>query len=260
MTSVQLPAPPPLAAAVFGDRLGLATRYASWLAGAGVERGLVGPRETARLWERHLLNCAAVGTLIPQGASVIDIGSGAGLPGLPLAISRPDLTVVLVESMLRRTAFLTEVVADLGLDRVEVRRARAEELVSSRSGSSASRLVADVVTARAVAQIDKLARWALPLTEDRGLVLALKGSNAAEEVSAVWPSLQRLNVRAARLIALSGRASSASSGPGFVAKELAAWPTGASAVKVSDGEPLALVVALTRFPQALSSEPGIGLG
>src|SRR6185312_11628107 len=126
--TVDLPAPPPLAAAVFGDRLPLATRFAARLAGTGVERGLVGPRESERVWDRHLLNCAAIGALIPRGATVVDIGSGAGLPGVPLAIARPDLTIVLVESMLRRTTFLSEIVADLELTGVSVRRGRAEEL------------------------------------------------------------------------------------------------------------------------------------
>src|SRR5258708_14948281 len=119
--------PPGLALAIFGDRLPLAVRYVDWLAGAGVERGLIGPREADRLWERHVLNCAAVAALIPPGSSIVDIGSGAGLPGVVLAIARPDLKITLVEPMLRRTAFLESVVTDLGLTSVKVDRARAED-------------------------------------------------------------------------------------------------------------------------------------
>lgn len=103
----------PAASAIFGPRLGLARRYAEALAGPGVERGLVGPREVGRLWDRHLLNCAVIGELLERGDRVVDIGSGAGLPGVPLAIARPDLQVVLLEPLLRRTEFLREMVTDL---------------------------------------------------------------------------------------------------------------------------------------------------
>lgn len=160
---------------MFASRLPLAERYAGWLADAGVVRGLIGPREVPRLWERHLLNCAVVADAIPDGASVADIGSGAGLPGLVLAIRRPDLQVTLVEPLLRRTTFLDEVVADLALDRVEVVRGRAEELHGDR--------VFDVVTSRAVAPLEKLLGWCLPLCGPAGVVLAMKGSSAAEEVA-----------------------------------------------------------------------------
>lgn len=173
-----------LATELFGDRVPLVDRYLQWLAGAGVERGLLGPRETDRLWQRHILNCAAISPLIAPESTVVDVGSGAGLPGLVLALARPDLELVLVESMSRRTAFLEEVITDLGLDRVVVRRARAEEL---RGGA----LAADVVTARAVAPIDRLVRWALPLLAPTGVVLAIKGETAAEEVTKSWPLLAR---------------------------------------------------------------------
>lgn len=246
MTTIELPAPPPLAAVVFGDRLPLATRYAAWLAGAGVERGLVGPRETARLWDRHLLNCAAVGALIPMGATVVDVGSGAGLPGIPLAIARPDLIVVLVESMVRRTTFLSEVIADLGLDSVAVRRARAEELVASSQGSTDLR--ADVVTARAVAPIDKLARWAMPLTKGDGVLLALKGAGAAEEVAAAWPALRGTGVQSARLLSLVARSSTGAATSEIAAEELARWPGPALLASVESEESIALVVALSRLP------------
>jgi 16S rRNA (guanine527-N7)-methyltransferase len=242
--TVDLPAPPPLAAAVFGDRLPLATRFAAQLAGAGVERGLVGPRETERIWDRHLLNCAAIGALIPHGAIVVDIGSGAGLPGVPLAIARPDLTIVLVESMLRRTTFLSEVVADLELTGVSVRRGRAEELPEQG--------FADAVTARAVAPIDKLARWALPLTKDRGAVLALKGEGAAEELATAWPSLRRIGVGDARLLALVADQAAASPMPGI---GIVRVPEPGSDEQASERDRIALVVALSRSPQPSRVSP-----
>jgi 16S rRNA (guanine527-N7)-methyltransferase len=171
----------------------LAERYAGWLADAGVVRGLIGPREVPRLWERHLLNCAVVADAIPDHATVADIGSGAGLPGLVLALRRPDLQVTLVEPLLRRTTFLEEVVADLGLDRVEVVRGRAEELHGSRTF--------DVVTSRAVAPLEKLLGWCLPLCGSDGVVLAMKGSSAAEEVAQLpWPGADE----AATVLTLGG--------------------------------------------------------
>ena len=171
------PEPPPAAFALFGDRLELARRYADLLAGPGVERGLLGPREVDRIWERHILNSAALAELIGPGARVIDIGSGAGLPGVPLAVARPDLRVALVEPMLRRTDFLTEVVEALGIP-VEVIRGRAEEpaIRSSAAGS-------DVVVSRAVADLGKLARWSMPLLRPGGRMLALKGERAAAEAA-----------------------------------------------------------------------------
>src|SRR5690349_12658888 len=146
-----------VALTMFGDRLPLAVSYAELLCTDGVVRGLIGPREAPRIWERHMLNCAVVADLIPTGASVVDVGSGAGLPGMVLAVVRPDLAVTLIEPLARRTAFLTEAVAALGLDRTTVVRARAEECVGKLPG-------ADVVTARAVAPLDRLAGWCLPLT------------------------------------------------------------------------------------------------
>lgn len=140
----------PAASAIFGPRLGLARRYAEALAGPGVERGLVGPREVGRLWDRHLLNCAVIGELLERGDRVVDIGSGAGLPGVPLAIARPDLQVVLLEPLLRRTEFLREMVTDLGVA-VEIVRGRAEESwVQDQLGGS------DAAVSRAVAALDKV--------------------------------------------------------------------------------------------------------
>jgi 16S rRNA (guanine527-N7)-methyltransferase len=194
MTSpvLELPAAPPQAAAVFGDRLELAERYAALLAGAGVERGLVGPREAPRLWERHLLNCAGLTELLEPGETVADIGSGAGLPGIVLAVRREDIEVVLVEPLLRRATFLTEVVAELGLPHVSVRRARAEEL--------GGKLTADVVTARAVAPLDRLLRWGLPLLRSGGRLLAMKGEQAEAELAAARPGLRAAGGASAELV------------------------------------------------------------
>lgn len=162
---------------LFGDRLPLAHRYADHLASTGVEWGLIGPREVPRLWRRHLINCALACSLLPDGARVLDIGSGAGLPGLVWAISRPDLQIALVEPLERRTRWLDLVVSDLELD-VRVVRARADEVPRV-----APELVgADVVTARAVASLAKLVGWTVPLMRRGGEVLALKGATAAQEI------------------------------------------------------------------------------
>ncbi|MGB9377342.1 MAG: 16S rRNA (guanine(527)-N(7))-methyltransferase RsmG [Mycobacteriales bacterium] len=166
--------PPEAATAVFGDRLGDAVAYADLLATAGVARGLIGPREVPRLWDRHLLNCAVVAELIPAGSQLIDVGSGAGLPGIPLALARPDLTVVLLEPLARRAAFLTEVVEQLALPGVSVLRVRAEEHHAAP--------LADIVTARAVAPLDRLVPWTLPLVAPAGRLLALKGRSAQDEI------------------------------------------------------------------------------
>jgi 16S rRNA (guanine527-N7)-methyltransferase len=175
---------------LFGDRLPMAITYAEALMTDGVIRGLIGPREAPRIWDRHLLNCAAVGELIPPDASVADIGSGAGLPGIVLAVARPDLSVILVEPLARRTVFLTEVVAALGLDRVRVVRARAEDCVGRPDGPPG--FPVDVVTARAVAPLDRLAAWCLPLASIGGRVLALKGESAADEAAAHADAIGRL--------------------------------------------------------------------
>lgn len=158
----------------YPDAMTLLESYHHWLATAGIERGLIGPREVERLWDRHIANCAVVEELIPAGSLVYDVGSGAGLPGLVLSIVRPDLRVGLIEPLLRRANFLTEVINDLALsDRVSVYRDRAEQVKLSK---------ADVVTARAVAPLSKLLQWTLPLTRTGGLILAMKGTAAQDEI------------------------------------------------------------------------------
>ncbi len=165
------------AQAVFGARYPLAERYAALLAGSGVARGVIGPREADRLWERHLLNSAVLGELVPEDCRVLDVGSGAGLPGIPLALARPDLAIVLLEPMARRVVWLQEVVAVLGLA-VSVYRGRAEDpQVRDQLGGN------DVVTARAVAPLGRLAGWCLPLVASGGRLLAVKGASAEQEAA-----------------------------------------------------------------------------
>lgn len=187
MTDVsrETPPTPEVARGAFPlERLPLVERYVALLATAGVERGLIGPREALRLWDRHVLNCLAVADAVPRGASVVDLGSGAGLPGLVLALGRPDLAVTLVEPLQRRTVFLDEVVAELGLSTVTVHRGRAEELHGS------ARF--DVVTARALAPLERLLRWAMPLVSAHGALVAMKGSSAADEISSARSTLTKL--------------------------------------------------------------------
>ncbi|MCU1657346.1 MAG: rRNA small subunit 7-methylguanosine (m7G) methyltransferase GidB [Pseudonocardiales bacterium] len=182
------PAPPVDVAALFGGRLDLARQYAQLLTTEGVTRGLLGPREVPRLWERHLANCAVLTELLPVGARIVDVGSGAGLPGLVLAIRRPDLTVDLVDSLQRRTDFLVEVIELLGLSAdVRVVRGRAEEAdVIATVGES------EWVTARAVAPLDRLVGWCLPLLRPGGRLLAIKGANAEVEVTEHGAAVRRL--------------------------------------------------------------------
>lgn len=180
------PPPPESVREVFGDRAGLAVEYVDFLATAGLERGLMGPRERPRLWDRHVLNSAAAATHMGTSESVVDIGSGAGLPGIPLALARPDLRVTLVEPLLRRVTFLEEIIGVLGID-VRVVRGRAEEkAVIAEVGG------ADVVTSRAVAPLAKLAGWSAPLLREGGRMVALKGSSAAEEIERDEKALDRL--------------------------------------------------------------------
>jgi 16S rRNA (guanine527-N7)-methyltransferase len=185
-------ATPDAAAAVFGPALPGLVRYAELLAGPGTERGLLGPREVPRIWERHLLNCAGLAELVEEGQVVLDLGSGAGLPGIVLALQRPEVQVVLVESLQRRATFLSECVEELGLRNTLVRRARAEELHG--------KVVVDVVTARAVAPLERLAGWALPLVRAGGRLLAVKGEQAESELAVARASLARLGALASSVV------------------------------------------------------------
>lgn len=169
---------------IFGDRLGLAKRYVEHLATSGIERGLIGPREVPRLWSRHVLNCAVVAELIDDGAKVADVGSGAGLPGLCLAIARPDLYLTLIEPLERRVVWLEEVIMDLGLSNVEIIRARAEAAIG--------RVECSVVTARAVSALHSLAPLTIPLLGGEGVLLAIKGRSAEEEVTRAAKVLKKL--------------------------------------------------------------------
>ncbi len=169
---------------LFGSGYETAIAFEEMLRTDGVHRGLVGPREAGRMWERHVLNCAVIAPAFAPAASVVDVGSGAGLPGVVLAIARPDLHLVLLEPLLRRVTFLEEAVARLGLTSVEVRRGRAEDLHGSPG--------VDVVTARAVAPMDRLVRWCLPLARPGGSLLAMKGARAEQEMDAAGPVLRQL--------------------------------------------------------------------
>jgi 16S rRNA (guanine527-N7)-methyltransferase len=178
-----VPDPAVVAEVVDPRRVGMLERYAELVAGDGVVRGLIGPREVPRLWERHLLNCALLAPLVPAGASVVDLGSGAGLPGLVLAIVRPDLRVTLVEPMARRVAFLEEARSSLGLEGVEILHGRAEQWHGARRF--------DIVTARALAPLPKLLAWGLPLVESGGCLLAMKGVSAEAEIETASVVLAR---------------------------------------------------------------------
>lgn len=184
--------PPEVADVVFGAALPTARAYAELLAGPGVERGLLGPAEAERIWDRHLLNCAVVAELVPSATELVDIGSGSGLPGVVLAMLLPRVNVILVEAMARRAVFLSECVRTLGMSNVEVRRGRAEDL--------ADVLSADVVTARAVVRLNRLAVLAAGVVKPGGLVLALKGASAARELAEAEPVLRRLGVSGAEIV------------------------------------------------------------
>lgn len=194
MFHVKHPQPPAGAVSAFGERIVLAERYAELLANQGVDWGLIGPREVDRVWERHILNSVAVAELIEPDAAVVDIGSGAGLPGVPIAIARPDLRVTLVEPMLRRCEFLKLVVEELAIP-IRVVRGRAEEPEVRRDVGGA-----DVVLSRAVASLDKLTKWCLPLCRPGGRMVALKGERAEEEVAASAGSMRALGATDIRVM------------------------------------------------------------
>ena len=189
---VEVTAAPEAAAVLFGPQLGRAQRYAEILAGAGVERGLLGPREVDRIWDRHILNSAAVAELLDPNERIADIGSGAGLPGIPLALARPDLRLTLIEPLLRRSEFLREVADDLGLE-IAIVRGRAEDRsVRQQAGEM------DAVVSRAVAALDKLTKWSVPLLRPDGRMVAIKGERAEDEIREhrrVMASLGAVDVR-----------------------------------------------------------------
>jgi 16S rRNA (guanine527-N7)-methyltransferase len=182
--TTELPAIPEVGRSLFHvKQLPLIEQYASLLATDGVVRGMIGPREVPRLWDRHILNCALMADLLPADSTLADIGTGAGLPGLVLAIARPDVAVTLIEPLLRRTTFLTEVVEALHLHNVEVVRGRADDVHG--------KAVFDVVTSRAVAPLPRLLTWSMPLVAQDGKLLALKGSNVTDELAEVQEELRR---------------------------------------------------------------------
>lgn len=218
-----VPEPPEAARELFGAKLPQAAAYAAMLAGPGVERGLIGPGEAGRIWERHLVNSGLVVELLPAArsgreCSLADLGSGAGLPGLVLAILRPDLQVTLIEPMARRTTFLTECVGELGLRNVDVCRARAEEL--------RGQLHADVVTSRAVARLNRLAELSVGICRRGGLVLAMKGASAAAELAEARTLLGRLGVIEAEVV---------TAGEDLAASGLVEHPTTVIRLRVGSG-------------------------
>ncbi len=190
---------PPVAAEVFGDRIGIARRYVDLLTTDGVVRGLIGPRETDRIWSRHVLNCLAVTELIPRGSRVVDVGTGAGLPGIIVAIARPDCPVVLLEPLERRVRFLHEVVGQLDMTDVRVVRGRAQDAPEDVRG-------ADVVVSRAVAPLRRLAGWSAGLARPGGLVLALKGAGAAAELERDMAEVAAAGLRGVEVVFLDGPA------------------------------------------------------
>jgi 16S rRNA (guanine527-N7)-methyltransferase len=194
--SRETPSAPAVARRVFSDALPVAEAYAELLATDATLRGLIGPREVSRLWERHLLNCALVTDLVPDAATVCDIGSGAGLPGIVMAIRRPDLHVTLVEPLLRRTTFLDETAARLGLRNVSVHRGRATDLHGQ--------YLFDVVTSRAVAAMAQLSEWSLPLIGSGGLFLAMKGSSVQAELDSALKVIAAHNAEVLGIAELGG--------------------------------------------------------
>jgi 16S rRNA (guanine527-N7)-methyltransferase len=181
----QFEAEPESAKAIFGPQIEKARAFAQKLAKDSDDLGLLGPRELDKLWSRHILNSAVVAETVKPGDHVADVGSGAGLPGIPMAIAMPEAHFVLIEPMERRSTWMLEVIQELALTNVEVRRARAEEVLD---------LNFDIVTARAVAALDKLLRLTVPLLKPGGSLIALKGSKAAEEIEAARKLQKKLGI------------------------------------------------------------------
>lgn len=197
--------PEQIAREVFGERFAAAENYRQILAGRGIEWGLIGPREVERLWERHILNSVALADLMPEGVSVVDVGSGGGLPGIPLSLARPDLRMTLLEPMQRRCNFLTETVDELGRTLAATveetptpvgRAARAVDIIVERGRAEEHDEVYDIVTCRAVGPLKRLLDWCLPLLAPGGTLLALKGASAVDELKAVDKSLNKRGLRA----------------------------------------------------------------
>ncbi len=182
---------PVAAQAIFGSRVGLARQYAQLLANDSDQLGLMGPRELEKIWSRHILNSAVVAELVIPGELVADVGSGAGLPGIPMAIAAPETNFILIEPMDRRASWLHDVVTELQLSNVEVVRARAEEVQAGKF---------DAVTARALAPLDKLLRLCLPLLKPGGRVIALKGSKAPEEIETAKRLQVKLKVKSFQIV------------------------------------------------------------
>ena len=195
----EVPPPPDTVAVLFGDATETVRRYAEILAGAGVERGLLGPREVDRLWDRHVLNSAVVAELLERGERVADIGSGAGLPGIPLALARPDLRVTLIEPLLRRSDFLREVIEDLGIDCTVVRGRAEDRAVRDEVGET------DAVVSRAVASLDKLTKWSTPLLRRDGRMLAIKGERAEDEIREHRRAMAGLGVHEVKVMKCGAR-------------------------------------------------------
>ena len=194
-------APAPAAATeIFGERLPLAEAYHRSLATDGSTRGFIGPREIPRLWDRHILNCAVIGEVMEHGVRVADVGSGAGLPGIPLAIARPDLDITLIEPLLKRSVYLGEVVELLGLPNVTVIRAE-EKPVREALGDGV-----DIVTSRAVAPLGKLAGWSLPLVRRGGEMIAMKGSSVTEELERDAAQIRKAGGGKARIVTVGAAA------------------------------------------------------
>lgn len=181
---------------LFGERLGLAEKFVDHLCSTGIEHGLLGPREVPRMWSRHVLNCAVLAPELPAGGEVADVGSGAGLPGIALAIARPDVDFLLIEPMERRVQWMDTVVKDLGLDNVRLIRARAEEAVDE--------VMADVVTARAVSALKKLLPLTVPLLADEGELLLLKGRSAETEIEAATKAISKHKLAKPEILQLGG--------------------------------------------------------
>lgn len=176
---------------IYGDGYEAINRYVDILRGRGIAWGILGPREAGRLWDRHILNSAAIADLIPSGARFADVGTGAGLPGLPLVLLRPDLQLTCIEPLLRRVTFLTETVAELGLEqRVSIVRSRAEDFPTEH------RRQFDTVTCRALAPLGRLADWCAPLLTREGVIVAIKGRTAHEELARDEAHLHSLGLTA----------------------------------------------------------------